>query len=144
MTTDSTDDAIEFDDYSDTTSTFGDRLVLAREAMGLGQGQLARRMGVKLQTLRNWEEDRAEPRANRLQMLAGMLNVSMGWLMSGRGTAPSDGPPVHDSGVAPLLDDLRALRHEQLRLVERMARIEKRIVAAVSPVVPDKADAENS
>ena len=42
-------------------------------------------MGIRPQTLRNWEEDRAEPRANRLQMLAGMLDVSLVWLMSGRG-----------------------------------------------------------
>jgi hypothetical protein len=32
-------------DYTDETSTFGDRLVLAREAAGLGQGELATRMG---------------------------------------------------------------------------------------------------
>jgi transcriptional regulator with XRE-family HTH domain len=132
MTTDiADDDAIDFDDYSDSTSTFGDRLEFAREVMGLGQGQLARRMGVKLQTLRNWEEDRSEPRANRLQMLAGMLNVSMVWLMSGRGTAPAPGPGPREAGVAPLVDELRALRHDHLRLAERMARIEKRLVAAL-------------
>lgn len=132
MTTETAEhDPIDFEDYSDSTSTFGDRLVLAREAMGLGQGQLARRMGVKVQTLRNWEEDRSEPRANRLQMLAGMLNVSMVWLMSGRGTAPSPGPGPRETGVAPLVDELRALRHDHLRLIERMARIEKRLVATL-------------
>lgn len=143
MTIDSgDDDATGFDDYSDSTSTFGDRLVLAREAMGLRQGQLARRMGVKLTTLRNWEEDRAEPRANRLQMLAGMLNVSMVWLMSGRGTPPPETSANQGSGVAPLLDDLRTLRHEHLRLIERMARVEKRLVAALGTVPAEKVDAE--
>jgi transcriptional regulator with XRE-family HTH domain len=132
MTTDTAEqDPIDFEDYSDSASTFGDRLVLAREAMGLGQGQLARRMGVKVQTLRNWEEDRSEPRANRLQMLAGMLNVSMVWLMSGRGTPPTPGRGPREGGVAPLVDELRALRHDQLRLIERMARIEKRLVATL-------------
>ncbi len=122
MTTDTAEqDPIDFEDYSDSASTFGDRLVLAREAMGLGQGQLARRMGVKVQTLRNWEEDRSEPRANRLQMLAGMLNVS----------PPTPGRGPREGGVAPLVDELRALRHDQLRLIERMARIEKRLVATL-------------
>ena len=85
------------DDYTDATSTFGDRLGLAREAMGLSQAELAERIGVKAATLRNWEEDRAEPRANKLQMLAGLLNAPMIWLMSGQGEAPAReqaaGPP---------------------------------------------------
>lgn len=132
MTTDSSpDDATEFGDYSDSTSTFGDRLVLARDAMGFGQAQLARRMGVKVQTLRNWEEDRSEPRANRLQMLAGMLNVSIIWLMTGRGTAPSDRRAEAGARQSPLLDELRGLRHEHLRLVERLARLEKRLIASL-------------
>ena len=118
-------------DYSDETSTFGDRLVLAREAVGMDQAQLGRRMGVKLQTLRNWEEDRAEPRANRLQMLAGMLNVSMVWLMSGAGKAPAQSnPEAAESVVRSCLAELSELRSAQSVLVERMARLENRLRAA--------------
>ena len=73
------------DDYSDDMATFGDRIVAAREAMGMNSPQLARRLGIKTQTLTGWEHDRSEPRANKLQMLAGVLNVSMIWLMSGDG-----------------------------------------------------------
>ena len=116
------------DDYSDETSTFGDRLVLARESVGFSQAQLGRRMGVKMQTLKNWEEDRSEPRANKLQMLAGMLNVSMAWLMSGRGEAPQltvNGNGGSDAGA--VLADLRGLRTEQVRLAEKMAHLEKRL-----------------
>lgn len=126
------------DDYTDATSTFGDRLGLAREAMGLSQGELAERLGVKPATLRNWEEDRAEPRANKLQMLAGMLNAPMVWLMSGVGAAPAHTPaPGGDAARAAAaracLADLRGLRAEQARLVERMARLEKRLRAALEP-----------
>jgi transcriptional regulator with XRE-family HTH domain len=120
------------DDYSDATSTFGDRLALAREAMGLDQAQLARRMGVKLQTLHGWEDDRAEPRANRLQMLAGMLNVSMVWLMSGQGAAPTLlARPDGDGAASQLLSELRSLRADQAQIVERMARLEKRLMATI-------------
>lgn len=120
------------EDYTDATSTFGDRLVLAREAMGHSQTELAHHLGIKLQTLRNWEEDRSEPRANRLQMLAGMLNISMVWLMSGQGEAPTtENPPLEESAVQACLTDLRRLRSEQIRLVERMARLEKRLRAAL-------------
>jgi HTH-type transcriptional regulator, cell division transcriptional repressor len=120
-------------DYSDATSTFGDRLALAREAVGLPQADLAQRMGIKLQTLRNWEEDRSEPRANKLQLLAGMLNVSMVWLMTGRGDAPA---AVAEDGLAPnaqaCLTELRSLRAEAMRLSERLGRLEKRLRAVVA------------
>jgi transcriptional regulator with XRE-family HTH domain len=115
-------------DYTDETSTFGDRLALAREAMGLEPAQLAQRIGVTPETLRDWEEDRGEPRANRLQLLAGMLNVSMVWLMTGRGSVPRQG---RAAGVAACLADLRDLRAEQARLAERLEGIEKRLRAAL-------------
>jgi HTH-type transcriptional regulator, cell division transcriptional repressor len=117
-------------DYSDDTSTFGDRLTHAREALGLDQAQLAHRLGIKHQTLRNWEEDRSEPRANKLQMLAGMLNVSIVWLMSGQGEAPSQGA-VNDGAAEDCLIELRRLRAEQIQIVEKMARLEKRLRAVV-------------
>lgn len=120
------------EDYTDETSTFGDRLGLAREAAGVSQVQLADRLGVKVQTLRNWEEDRSEPRANKLQMLAGMLNVSMVWLMSGQGAAPAPGSGGSDNPAGlECLADLRLLRAEQTRIVERMARLEKRLRAVL-------------
>jgi len=71
--------------YGAETATFGDRLAGAREAAGLSQEELATRLGVRLETLIGWEEDAADPRANRLQMLAGMLNVSLMWLLTGEG-----------------------------------------------------------
>lgn len=120
-------------DYTDETSTFGDRLTTAREAQGLDQATFARRLGIKVQTLRNWEEDRSEPRANRLQMIAGMLNVSMVWLMSGQGDLPAALEPETDldAGIEACLDDLRRLRLEQMQVVEKLGRLEKRLRAAM-------------
>src|SRR6187200_2765177 len=110
-------------DYSDAVATFGDRLVAAREAAGMTQAELARRIGVRRQTLAGWEDDQAEPRANRLQMLAGMLNVSMIWLMSGQGAAPpASAPPKSGAAVAACLHDLRRLRSEHGRMAERLGR----------------------
>ena len=114
--------------YSDESATFGDRVAAAREALGLTQAELARRLGVKAQTIASWEADRAEPRANRLQMLAGMLNVPMVWLMTGQGdgVAPPD-EKATDLGVEALLAELRETRIAQMRLAERLARLEKRL-----------------
>ena len=74
--------------YENDYATFGDRLAAARDIIGYTQGQLAKRLGVKKATIANWEDDRSEPRANRLQMLSGMLNVSLVWLMTGEGDGP--------------------------------------------------------
>ena len=73
---------------ADMQDTIGGRISRAREAIGLSSTQLARRIGVRTQTLRLWETDRSEPRSNRLAMLAAFLNVSPTWLLMGRGEAP--------------------------------------------------------
>jgi transcriptional regulator with XRE-family HTH domain len=116
-------------DFTDDTATLGDRLTLAREAAGLDLNQLAQRIGVRPQTVRGWEEDRAEPRANRLQMLAGMLDCSLVWLISGLGPAPRAATARGPSEPAALacLADLRRLRAEQARLAERMGVLERRL-----------------
>ena len=73
----------------DSEDTLGGRLVAARESNNLTTAQLARRIGVKTETMSNWENDRDEPRANRLVIIAGVLNVSPTWLLCGAGESPS-------------------------------------------------------
>jgi transcriptional regulator with XRE-family HTH domain len=117
--------------YSDQSATFGDRVAAAREALGLSQAQLARRLGVKAQTVASWESDRSEPRANKLQMLAALLNVSMVWLMTGEGdglSSPDEAEPYEKTFQA-LLTEVRETRLAQVRLADRLARLEKRLRA---------------
>jgi transcriptional regulator with XRE-family HTH domain len=120
--------------YDAETTTFGDRMTGAREAAGLSQADLARRLGVKVKTIRAWENDMAEPRANRLQMLAGLLGVSIMWLLNGEGDG-LEGPelPVEvPEDLTEILKDLRVLRVDQAQLAERTARLEKRLRVALS------------
>lgn len=118
--------------FDETAATFGDRMTAARERLGLSQAQLAQRLGVKAQTIASWEQDRAEPRANRLQMLAGMLNVPMVWLMTGagEGLAPPDDRP-RDAALVAALGALRETRLAHARMGERLARLEKQMQALV-------------
>ncbi|MEO0822952.1 MAG: helix-turn-helix transcriptional regulator [Pseudomonadota bacterium] len=120
------------DDFTEGAATFGDRLVAARESQGLTQSQLARRLGLRVDTVRNWEADRSEPRANRVQMLAGFLNVSMVWLMTGEGDgAPQfDSAPVQEAGeFGAVLAELRELRVKQAAIADQIGRLEKRLRA---------------
>ncbi len=118
--------------YSEEQATFGDRLTGAREASGLSQKELASKVGVKLETLRAWEDDIKEPRANRLQMLSGILGVSLQWLLSGEGEGlshPSENELSPD--VSAIFSELRTLRAQMAGSVERLGQLEKRLRAAV-------------
>lgn len=119
------------DDYSEDAATFGDRLALARESQSLTQEQLAKRLGLRVQTIQNWEFDRSEPRANKLQMLAGFLNISMVWLLTGEGDG---GPIVRGEGaktlpaeLSALLGEIRDIRVANVKANDRLAKLEKRL-----------------
>ncbi len=119
----------DYGDFSDAAATFGDRMTAAREAAGLSQQALARQLGVRVATIRNWETDRSEPRANRLQMLAGALGVSMVWLITGEGEGPTSaltGQSGNDH-VRVVLGEVRALRDACQVLEDRLARLERRL-----------------
>jgi transcriptional regulator with XRE-family HTH domain len=118
--------------FSAETATFGDRLTAAREAAGLSTAELARRMGVRDTTVAAWEEDQADPRANRLQMVAGLLNVSLMWLLTGEGPgvpAPI-GEPRPKAELAELRAETQALRLAMLRMAERVGRLDRAIARA--------------
>ena len=73
-----------------TKTTMGSRIEQARREQGFNGRQLATRLGVKPATIENWESDRSEPRSNKLLTLAGILNVSVLWLLQGE--TGSDAP----------------------------------------------------
>lgn len=115
--------------YGPETATFGDRVAGAREQAGMTQSQLARRLGVKKATVIGWENDVSEPRANKLSMLAGILNVSIVWLLTGEGEGAN--VPGNEDSAAPemsaILAEFRAIRSEMRSNAERAARLEKKI-----------------
>ncbi|PWE30233.1 transcriptional regulator [Pararhodobacter marinus] len=115
--------------FTDDHATLGDRLAAGREAAGMTQSQLAQRLGVRAKTLRDWENDVSEPRANRLQMLAALLGVSLRWLLTGEGDDVQPQGAVEETPPSPAataaLADLRSLRGELLAMGERLGRLEK-------------------
>lgn len=113
--------------YSAEAATFGDRLAGAREAAHLTQEALARRLGVKVLTIRNWEDDHSEPRANKLQLLSGMLNVSMRWLLTGEGEGIESPVEATNGDVLKALADLARMRAQTLALSQDMGHLEKRL-----------------
>ena len=117
--------------YGPDKATFGDRLAAARENSNLSQNDLAKRLGVKNSTIKSWENDNSEPRANRLSMLAGLLNVSITWLISAEGSgveAPSKLDRSADS-LQEVVKELRILRLNMIKSVERIDKLEEKLKA---------------
>ncbi|WP_299777797.1 helix-turn-helix domain-containing protein [uncultured Roseobacter sp.] len=127
--------------YGPETATFGDRVAAARDMADMTQAQLARRLGVRVSTLRAWENDLSEPRANRLSMMAGLLNVSMMWLINGQGEgldAPMEEASLPASAHE-ILNELRDLRTDMIARVEQMGRLEKKLRAALKEDLHERA-----
>jgi transcriptional regulator with XRE-family HTH domain len=124
------------DYYGDEVSTLGERISVARERAGLSQDDLAKALAIKSDVLENWENDAAEPRAQRMTILGGILGVSAGWLLYGIG----EGVPAPDGEVSTeefsderlaqmLMVELRDAQEMQSKITKRMSRIEEALGA---------------
>ena len=115
--------------YGPDTATFGDRISGAREASGMSQPQLSKSLGVKLATLKGWEQDLSEPRANKLSMLAGLLNVSVMWLLNGEGEGVDepDTKPEVEKDLNEMLLEMRELKTVLRSSSDRLGMLEKRL-----------------
>ena len=109
-------------------TSLGQRIIKARETMDLTTAQLARRLGVGTSTLASWESDRSDPRANKLVQLAAMMNVSLSWLLSGRGAGPSEHSLERD--LSHLRVSLDALRSEADNITAQIDHIMERLNSA--------------
>ena len=121
----------DLDWYGPETATFGDRLSAAIEKSGMTQKLVAKRLGIKLATLKSWEQDISEPRANRLSMLAGLLGVSVMWLLHGRGEGVdySDSETQVPPEINDILFEIRALQTGLLTSADKLAKLEKQLRA---------------
>ncbi len=105
--------------------SLGGRIIEAREAAGFSSAQLARRIGVGTPTLASWEEDRSEPRANKLVTLAGLLNVNFSWLLTGDGPCPVSNDRA--SELAHIKTCLEQLKSQSETVTEQIDRLLERI-----------------
>ncbi len=107
--------------------TLGSRIRDRRREIGLSASELARRAGVTRDTLHAWETDQSQPRANKLQMVAGVLGATVGWLIEGDGGC---GPaPQTTPEVAALREQLGHAREAAKTLNNLLENIENRVDA---------------
>ena len=107
---------IFFNDNQDTT--LGGRVFQAREAANMTVAQVINRLGVRKATYMAWEADRSEPRANKLVALAGILNISPTYLLSGLGQATPQ-TPKHQQTIEALRLEIEQLE-QTLKTANKM------------------------
>jgi transcriptional regulator with XRE-family HTH domain len=78
--------------------SLGTRLQQLREATGMSQAAFAAKASVPLDSLRNWEQDRNEPKAEMLVRLARGLGVTLDEMMRGVGWGEDVKPPRRARG----------------------------------------------
>ena len=121
-------DAIEevttLEELHEMEPSMGPRIAVARENAGMSVEDLARHLGVESASVRAWERDERTPRANRLLMMAGVLNVSLTWLLEGREDQRME------AGGAPTLDDVRSrIQAAQTQLADVTALLQSAVDA---------------
>jgi len=112
-------------ELDDDARQIGARLAEARNAAGLSPRELADHLGVKESTISGWESGERSPRGQRVSKLAGILGVSLSWILVGRGVEPSAGN--HD--LTQLRAELRLARDRLDDVVSELAVIDNRLAA---------------
>jgi transcriptional regulator with XRE-family HTH domain len=106
------------------TISLGERIAKTRQDVGLSAADLAKRMGVKKDTVEKWEAGRVEPRPNKLMQLAGILEVSLLWLMTGKAAEEESRAYGFDrvDSLKRKLERAQSLQGEVLRLLGEVDR----------------------
>ena len=68
--------------------TIRERIALARETAGKSQQDVASHFRISPQAVSQWETGASRPSQERLSELADLLDVSVSWLLTGRGEGP--------------------------------------------------------
>lgn len=87
---------------------FAERLADARRVAGLSQSELARRIGVRPQSVQQWEQNGTTPRGHRMKDLAAVLGVTREWLLVGGSPAESVREMARNMREVPLVNYVQA------------------------------------
>jgi transcriptional regulator with XRE-family HTH domain len=70
-------------------ATIGSRLLARANALGISQGEVARRVGVSRVSVNNWVHGRARPSAPHIVLIARALGITSNYLL---GITPPEQP----------------------------------------------------
>ena len=110
--------------------TLGGRLYASRRNAGMSLNLASSLLGVRSSTLKSWENDRSEPRINKLVSLAGLLGVSPTHFLAEEGHDGVDGSAIKGNRgklVEMLKEQMSCVREQQKQLNKRLRKIDAAI-----------------
>ena len=109
---------------SEEEMTLGGRIYASRRSAGISLHMAANLLGVKSSTLKSWENDRSEPRVNKLVALAGLLGVSPTHFLAEEGNSGSDVPATRGrrSKLIQMVKEEMSYVHEQQKQLNKRIR----------------------
>jgi len=110
----------------DIDTTLGGRIFHCRQQAGMSLEMLANLVGVRPSTLRSWENDRSEPRVNKLVAMAGILGVSPTYFIAEEGhSGHARKRPRGRSGklISNLKAEMMEINEQQKILTKRLKKI---------------------
>jgi len=117
-------------------TTFGTRLRQARKSKRLTQNDVAEHLGIDFTTVSKYENDKSQPDNETLRELAGLYEVSIDWLLTGKLTEGVSNNRIWVNGQPEELTDDEALHLmetlEMYRLLK--AKRQKESARRQSPV----------
>lgn len=115
--------------FAQSTTTIGARIEAARKAKGLTVHALSEKLGVNDGVIEAWETVEREPRSNRIQMLAGLLNISIMWLITGDSNGTDHIEQTHDrpEGINDALGEIAQLKETLTIALEKLDSLETRL-----------------
>jgi transcriptional regulator with XRE-family HTH domain len=107
---------------ADDSTGIGARIAEARANAELSHADIAERLGVKESTVAKWESGSKSPRGHHVSKLAGVLGVSMSWILMGRGIEPTN-----SSEIEQLRSELGSVRARLDDVVNELAVLDQRL-----------------
>ena len=107
--------------------TLGGRIYASRQNAGMTLHMAANLLGVKSSTLKSWENDRSEPRVNKLVALAGLVGVSPTHFLAEEGNDGADVAAIKGRRgklVDMLKEEMSFVREQQKQLNQRMRKMD--------------------
>jgi transcriptional regulator with XRE-family HTH domain len=89
--------------------SMGQRIKIARQRLNMTQDELAGALGVKYQSVSQWERGLGGPGPERIPALRRALKVTYAWLMEGTGAPPAP------TDAAVLAENARSKRYSTRR-----------------------------
>jgi transcriptional regulator with XRE-family HTH domain len=97
-------------------SPFGEKLLAARQQVGLSQIQVAEKLGITQQTYAGWERRTTALKPDYISKLAALLNVSVDYLLGHENGGKQKGGPI--GKARRVFEEVSRLpRHQQQRIL---------------------------